>query len=74
MVVLDEVLGAIGAQIVTLEQVLDLIRRKPPTVHLVLTGRGAPPEIVDAADLVTEMRLIKHPYTQGIVAQKGVEF
>ncbi len=74
MVVLDEVLGAINAKIVSVEQVLSLIQRKPPMVHLVLTGRGAPPEIIDAADLVTEMRLIKHPYEQGVVAQKGVEF
>ena len=74
MVVLDEVLGAISAKIVTLDQILSLIQRKPPMVHLVITGRGAPQEIIDAADLVTEMRLIKHPYEQGVVAQKGVEF
>lgn len=74
MVILDEVLGAINAKIVTPEQVLSLIERKPPAVHLVITGRGAPQEILDAADLVTEMRLLKHPYEQGIVAQKGVEF
>ncbi len=74
MVILDEILGAINAEIVTVEQVLSLIARKPEAVHLVLTGRGAPPEIIDAADLVTEMRLVKHPYEQGIVAQKGVEF
>ncbi len=75
MVILDEVLGAINAKIVTLEQILSLIQKKPPMVHLVLTGRGAPQEIVDAADLVTEMKLIKHPYNdQGVIAQKGVEF
>lgn len=74
MVILDEVLGAINAKIVTVEQVLSLIKRKPPAVHLVITGRGAPPEIIEAADLVTEMRLLKHPYEQGIVAQKGIEF
>lgn len=74
MVILDEVLGAIKAQLVTVEEVLALIRDKPPAVHLVITGRGAPPEIIDAADLVTEMRPVKHPYDDGIVAQKGVEF
>ncbi len=75
MVILDEVLGAIGAKIVTVDQVLSLIAKKPTMVHLVLTGRGAPQEIIDAADLVTEMKLIKHPYDeQGIIAQKGVEF
>ncbi len=74
MVILDEVLGAIGAGIVSVPELLELIRLKPPAVHLVITGRGAPQEIVDAADLVTEMKPIKHPYKEGIVAQKGVEF
>jgi len=74
MVVLDEVLGAIKAGLVTTEQLLALIASKPPALHLVLTGRNAPPEILEAADLVTEMRMVKHPYEQGIVAQKGVEF
>jgi cob(I)alamin adenosyltransferase len=74
MVVLDEILGSIKANLVTLDQVLELIREKPPALHLVLTGRGAPPEIVDAADLVTEMRPVKHPYQQGIKAQRGIEF
>lgn len=74
VVILDEVLGALNAGLVSTEQVLTLIREKPPAVHLVLTGRGAPQEIIDAADLVTEMKPIKHPYEVGIVAQKGVEF
>ena len=74
MVILDEVLGALNAGLVSTEQLLSLIQEKPAAVHLVLTGRGAPREIIDAADLVTEMRVIKHPYHEGIVAQKGVEF
>lgn len=74
LVILDEVLGAVRAGLITTEQVLELIRSKPPAVHLVLTGRNAPPEIVEAADLVTEMKMVKHPYEQGITAQKGVEF
>ncbi len=74
LVILDEVLGARNAGLVSTEQILELIREKPPGVHLVLTGRGAPQQIIDAADLVTEMRPIKHPYEQGIVGQKGVEF
>jgi cob(I)alamin adenosyltransferase len=74
MVVLDEILGSITANLVTLEQVMSLIREKPTRLHLVLTGRGAPPEIVDAADLVTEMRPVKHPYERGIKAQRGIEF
>lgn len=74
VVVLDEILGTIAAGLVTVDQILALIDAKPPSLHLVLTGRGAPPEIVARADLVTEMRLVKHPYEQGIVAQRGVEF
>jgi cob(I)alamin adenosyltransferase len=74
VVILDEILGSIRAGLVTLEQVLDLVVSKPPDLHLVLTGRGAPQELIDLADLVTEMRPIKHPYEQGIMAQRGVEF
>ena len=74
VVVLDEILGSIKAGLVTLAQVLELVAQKPADLHLVLTGRGAPAELVEAADLVTEMRPIKHPYEQGIVAQRGVEF
>lgn len=74
MVVLDEILGTIKAGLVTLDDVLALVRDKPERLHLVLTGRNAPPELVDAADLVTEMRLVKHPFQQGIAAQRGIEF
>src|SRR5439155_13803748 len=55
MVVLDEILGSIRAGLVPVEEVVDLIRTKPRELHLVLTGRNAPPEVVDAADCVTEM-------------------
>jgi cob(I)alamin adenosyltransferase len=74
MIVLDEILGSIKANLIGLDDVLGLIREKPERLHLVLTGRGAPPELVDAADLVTEMRMIKHPFQQGIKAQRGIEF
>lgn len=74
LVVLDEILGAVRADLVSLDDVVDLIKRKPEDVHLVLTGRGAPPEIVELADLVTEMTEIKHPYHQGIAPQRGIEF
>jgi cob(I)alamin adenosyltransferase len=74
MVVLDELLGSIKAGLVPLDDVLQLIRDKPPTLHLVMTGRGAPQALIDAADLVTEMTPIKHPYDQGIKAQRGIEF
>ncbi len=74
VLVLDELLGALKARLVTLEQVLDLVAQKPPDLHLVITGRDAPPALIERADLVSEMRLVKHPYEQGIPAQRGVEF
>jgi cob(I)alamin adenosyltransferase len=74
MVVLDEVLGSIKAGLVTEEEVLELARSRPAELHLVLTGRGATPAIVEAADLVTEMREVKHHYRAGIPAQRGIEF
>lgn len=74
MVILDEVNYAVDYGLVPVEQVLDLIREKPATVHLVLTGRNARPAVIEAADLVTEMREIKHPFQKGIKAQRGVEF
>jgi cob(I)alamin adenosyltransferase len=74
MVILDEVNYAVAYRLLPVEEVLRLIGEKPDPVHLVLTGRDARPEVVEAADLVTEMREIKHPYRQGVKAQKGVEF
>jgi|Deesub1362A_J573_1020465.scaffolds.fasta_scaffold00112_13 cob(I)alamin adenosyltransferase len=73
VVILDEIFCALGLGLLAVEDLLALISPKP-AVHLVLTGRGAPPEIMARADLVTEMREIKHPYRVGIGAQKGVEF
>jgi cob(I)alamin adenosyltransferase len=74
VVVLDEILGAISAGLVPLEEVVELVRNKPPTLHLVLTGRGAPAALVEVADLVSEIQPIKHPFDQGIKAQRGIEF
>jgi len=74
VVILDEVF--IGCQLgfLTAHDLLALIAQKPANVHLVMTGRGAPPEVLDAADLVTEMREIKHPYQKGELAQKGIDY
>lgn len=74
MVILDEILGSIKAGLVSEDEVLELIVAKPADVHLVLTGRGASERIVAAADLVTEMREVKHHYKAGITAQRGIEF
>ena len=75
VVILDEIMATIHAGFVSVDEMLALIAEKPPMMHLVLTGRSAPPELVAAADLVSEIQPIKHPYKdQGIKAQKGVEF
>jgi len=74
MVVLDEVLGAVTAGLVREDELLELARARPTELHLVFTGRGATEAIVDAADLVTEMREVKHHYRAGIPAQRGIEF
>ncbi|MBI3966285.1 MAG: cob(I)yrinic acid a,c-diamide adenosyltransferase [Chloroflexi bacterium] len=74
VVVLDEILGTVKAGLVSVDELLDLVRSKPSKLHLVLTGRNAPPALVEAADLVTEMNPVKHPYAAGIMAQRGVEF
>lgn len=74
MVILDEVDVALHFEVLTLDEVMDMIRSKPGHVELILTGRKAAPEILDMADLVTEMKLIKHPYEQGVLAREGIEF
>ena len=73
LVVLDEINVALHFELVTWEQVLDLIEGKPDHVELVLTGRGATPELIEKADLVTEMKEIKHYYTRGVDARIGIE-
>ena len=73
MVILDEVFVAINRGLLEIDQVAELIRNKPDSVELVLTGRNAPSEILEMADYVTEMKMIKHPYTKGIRARKGIE-
>ena len=74
LVILDEINYAIGYHMLDPEKVLETLRHKPEMVHVVLTGRNAHPLIVEFADLVTEMRDVKHPYQKGIVAQRGIEF
>jgi cob(I)alamin adenosyltransferase len=74
MVVLDEINVALNLKLISLEEVLELIRRKPRHVELVLTGRYAPEQIIEAADLVTEMREVKHPFKKGCQARKGIEY
>jgi cob(I)alamin adenosyltransferase len=74
LVILDEIGIALHYRLVTLEEATELVRRKPDTVELVLTGRKIPEELYVEADLVTEMREIKHYYNAGVAARKGIEF
>lgn len=74
LIILDEINYAVKFGLLETEDVLRLVNEKPQDLHLVLTGRDAQPEIVEAADLVTEMKLVKHPFERGIKAQKGIEF
>jgi cob(I)alamin adenosyltransferase len=75
MVVLDEINIALRYDYLDIAEVVDFLEHaKPPLTHVVLTGRNAKQELIDAADLVTEMTLVKHPFRSGIKAQPGVEF
>lgn len=74
IVILDEINVALKLNLISLEEVLKIVKNKPKSVELVLTGRDAPDELVQAADLVTEMREVKHPFNKGLEARKGIEF
>ncbi|NOR23257.1 MAG: cob(I)yrinic acid a,c-diamide adenosyltransferase, partial [Desulforhopalus sp.] len=73
LVVLDEVNVALLFGLVKWEDLLEIIDGKPDSVELVLTGRGALPELIERADLVTEMKEIKHYYTKGVEGRRGIE-
>jgi cob(I)alamin adenosyltransferase len=74
IVILDEINVALKLELIKTEKVLKLVKNKPKHVEIVLTGRYAPEEIVEAADLVTEMREVKHPFNNGYEARKGIEY
>ncbi len=74
VLILDEINVAVSLGLLDIGDVLDLVRCKPSKLHLVLTGRDAHPDLIAAADLVTEMRDIKHPYNNGVPARKGIDF
>jgi cob(I)alamin adenosyltransferase len=74
VVVLDEINVALNYGLLTEEEVLELMDSKPPQVELVMTGRAVPQSIIDRADLVTEMREVRHPYSRGIRGRVGIEF
>ena len=74
VVILDEINYAVNLGLIRTEQVIELIKMKPDDLDLVLTGNHAKQEIIDLADLVTEMKEIKHPFKSGIKAKKGIDF
>jgi cob(I)alamin adenosyltransferase len=73
IVILDEINCAVDFGLIEVNEVIDIIKNKPEEVEIILTGRNAPNEIIDIADLVTEMKEIKHYYLHGIKGRKGIE-
>jgi len=74
LIILDEICGTLGLKLIEEQAVIEMINAPGRTARLVLTGRNASPELIAQADTVTEMRCVRHGFTQGIPAQKGVEF
>jgi len=74
LVVLDEINYVISYGMLEAEKVVEALGKRPERVHVICTGRNAHPKLVELADLVTEMREIKHPYTKGILAQRGIDY
>ena len=74
MVVCDELNIALRYDYLPVEEVLAVLAARPAGAHVVITGRNAPPELIEAADLVTDMQMVKHPFRGGVKAQAGVEF
>lgn len=74
VVIMDEITYPLKYGWLNIEEILTTLRNRQPQMHVILTGRDAPSELIEFADLVTEMNEVKHPYKQGILAQKGIEF
>ncbi len=74
MVILDEILIAVRDSFLNEEEILELLEKKPQALEIILTGRGATRKIIEKADLVTEMKKIKHPFHRGVKERKGIEY
>ncbi|MEO8065417.1 MAG: cob(I)yrinic acid a,c-diamide adenosyltransferase [Candidatus Doudnabacteria bacterium] len=74
LVILDEAISAIESKLLSIEDVVKIIKSKPAEIHLCLTGHKKFKKLIDMADLVTEMKMIKHPYYKGILAQRGIDY
>ena len=73
IVIADEILGTLRYDLISVDEIKFLIKNKPETTELILTGRNAPDELIEMADLVTEMREVKHYFQKGIMSRKGIE-
>ena len=74
LIILDEVNVALSLHLISLEELLDILRNLPQDLDIILTGRGAPKKLIQVADLVTEFREIKHPFQKGVFAKIGLEY
>ena len=74
LIILDEAISAIETKLIKTSDLLKLVREKPGLVHLVMTGHDAPKSLVAKADLVSEVKMVKHPYYQGVLAQRGIDY
>lgn len=74
MIILDEINNMISYGLVGVEEIINIIKNKPSRLDLILTGRGAPEELIEIADTVSEIREIKHAYSKGIKSRKGIEY
>ena len=73
IVIADEILGTLRYDLISVDEIKFLIENKPETTELILTGRNAPDELIEMADLVTEMKEVKHYFQKGVMARKGIE-
>lgn len=74
MIILDEINNAIAYGLLPVDEVLDALKNRPQNLHVVLTGRAAHPRLLEIADLITEVKEVKHPYRRGKAARKGIEY
>ena len=74
VVIMDEIVTVLGCSYASMKEVERVINEKPDDVELIMTGRGAPERLIELADYVTEMKMIKHPFENGVKARKGIEY
>ena len=74
VVILDEAISAVETKLIKINDLLKLVRLKPAALHLVMTGHDAPKSLMVKADLVSDVKMLKHPYYQGVLAQRGIDY